>query len=242
MTFAVVGTPTNPGLQGTSQGASSTFSLTTTPTAGNLIVIPLLVFAAGLSQTVTVGGQSASRVSSAVYDGTNFISTELWYILNYSGSSNSTVITYFNAAGQGGLGNFPLCSVAEFSSAGGVAVDQVPTTTTGAGAAAPTITSGTTTQASELVVAIVSNLTGNTTITNASGYATPALFNDGDWNNDTSGACSYKIVSAVGTQTATWGFSPVQSYRALMATFMDAGGGGGGGATVRNVLSFGHNF
>lgn len=219
MTFSLVGTPTNPGLQGTLQGASTTFSLTTTPTTGNFIAIPLVCFAAGLCQSVTVGGQSATRITTATYDSGNFIATEFWYILNYSGSGNSVVITYFNSAGGGGAGNFPLTTVLEFGSAGSVTLDQVPTSTTGA-STAPAITSGTTTSASELVMAVVADLTGNTTITNPTGYT--QIFNDGNWTTDTAGQAAYKIIAATGTQTATWGYSPSQTYRAVMATFKDA--------------------
>lgn len=233
MTFALVGTPTNPGLQGTTQGASSTFSLTTTPTAGNLIVMPLTVFANGLSQGVTVGGQAMTRVTTATYDAANLNATELWYILSFSGSGNSVTVTYNNAGGGGGFGNFPLMTVLEFSSAGGVALDQVPTSTSGA-STAPSITSGTTTQASELVIAMVTNLTGDTTITNPSTYT--QIHNDGNWSTDASGQAAYKILSATGAQTATWGFSPSQSYRALMATFRDPGGGGGGAFGPRRPL------
>jgi hypothetical protein len=245
VTFALVGTPTNPGLQGTSQGASSTFNLTTTPTAGNLIVMPMTVFCNGLSQGVTVGGQAMTRISTAVYDAANLNATELWYILSFSGSGNSVTITYNNAGGGGGFGNFPLCSVAEFSSAGGVAVDLAPTTTT-ASSTAPTITSNptSTAQASELAIAMVTNLTGDTTITGPAGYT--SLTNDGNWSTDASGQSGYQILSAAGVQSATWGFAPSQTYRALLATFMDPGSGGGGAVIVPvdpgQTMFFGGSF
>jgi hypothetical protein len=228
-----------PGSAGVDQGAASTYTPTTPFTAGNTILVAFSAFSnTGPATGVTVNGVACTQDSGIVV-GPFTASLEVWRLSNLASSGNVVV----NWSGNGSpLGNYILRGILEVSGLENTnPIDQEPTPT-GATNNAPTITSGTTTQADELVLAVFGigdASAGNPTITNPGSYV--EVFRHGAWSTDAAGGCVYRIINAVGAQTATWALSTNCTWEAVMLTYK-AGASSPAVATARNIMSFAHNF
>jgi hypothetical protein len=205
-----------PGGAGVGQGASVSYTPPSAFTPGNTILVLMTVFSTeGLSTSVTVGSNAATR------DASNSVGTdqhlEIWRISNLPSAGDVTI----NWAGPG-VGNYVLRGVLEVSGLenSGV-VDLTPAPQGGTGTSPSISTSPTATdQADELVIALMQLTSGDATITQPGSYT--SIMNNGAWSTDAAGAGAYRIVSATGTQTATWTLSASVGWAAAMVTYKAA--------------------
>jgi hypothetical protein len=199
-----------PGNAGVDQGATSTYTPGVAFTAGNTILMAFTSYAPnGLATSMTVGGNAGTRDESNSFGTDQHF--EIWRVSNLP-SAGDAVINW------SGGGNYVLRGILEVSGLenSGV-VDQNPSPAGGTGTS-PSITSGTTTQADELVFAVVQNVgSSDVTFTQPGSYTSVA--NNGNWTTDASGAIAYRIISATGAQTATWTSSGSINWAAGMVTY-----------------------
>ena len=224
-----------PGGAGVDEGINASYTPTTPFTAGNTIFVIASDFSnTGQPTSATVNGNAMTNDAS-IDVGPFAGHLNIWRLTNLASSGNVVV----NWSGDGSpVGNYILRGILEVSGLDATPIDQEPTPT-GANNTSPTITSGTTTQADELVIAafaIGDASGGDPTITNPGTYT--EVFRNGAWSTEAAGGCVYKIVSATGAQTATWTLSVSSTWEAVMLTYK-ASGGAQAAAPQLNNLFFG---
>ena len=214
--------------------ATSTISITTT--AGNLLLACIAGYNdPSYSVTSVSGGATWSQVADSGFaNGSGFHKAVLWKGENATGGATTVTLTSGNSTG-----NYIAWSVSEYSgiltsASQDQTVTAISTTAVTTSASGST---GTTTQADELVVACGSfsendvnlNITTPTT-----GYTNRARENDASTIQGQD--FSDKIVSSTGTQSASWTHDSAIT-GVIVATFKASAGGGG--ATVHNLSLMG---
>lgn len=228
MAIAFVQKVTHFSASGSETVTSGAFGSATT-TGNVLIDTPGLYYNSALVNPITASDNKGNTHTSAVAADLPAAHTAiLWAPITSSGSGHTITIQSVSA----GTGWWE-CDVCEFSGllTTGV-VDQTATDTDAAGD--PSVTTGTTTQASELVVACMATDGGSGLgITDpVSGYTSIGVHQSA---SDTVGyeAC-YKTVSSTGAQSAAWTSGGTNSV-GVIATFKDASSGG---RTTKNTRSW----
>jgi len=217
-----------PGGSSTANGQTVSYTPGTAFTVGNTILAVLQFYsltgsmaASGANAGFKVNGVAGTR--DFVYlDGSAHQGLEFWRCTNIASAGDALVSWTGNGAPDG---NYVLRGFIEVSGLDNSSpVDQTPTRTTG-GSTAPSITSGTTTTANELVlVGFLNEGTSDPTITAPSGY-TP-IASDGGWSAGASGGSAYKIIAATGAQTAAFTLGTSTGWAMAMVTYKAATGGG----------------
>lgn len=190
-----------------SASGSSVAAAALTVTAGNMLVVTVTTWNNSGSHTVTVADDKGNTWNSAVSvedsSGTGDASkATIYYAMNCA--AGSTTVTVSSSLGSTAFeGN-----VSEFSGLlTASALDVTANSPHNSGGTSCTPTTGTTAQADELVVGVMAVNSADTTCNISdppSGYTSIGVNQD---SNATIGheGC-YKIVSATGTQSATWSF------------------------------------
>jgi hypothetical protein len=209
------------------------------------------------SDSVTLNGVTSGALLiltascfSASWDGTISVSGGgTWALAAQAGSTaDGKIFIYYCASATGGNTtvtvdpNGTTCDIdltlSEWSGAAASPLDVAPTATTGT-STAPAISSGTLAQADELIVAITTQISADTTLTIDGTYT-----EIGENESNTGGQCynaQYKIVSSTSSDTADWTLGASRTWYACLASFKASGGGGGGGLTVTDRGSGSHN-
>jgi hypothetical protein len=189
-------------------------------TAGNLLV---LVLTSGAADTISsIADDKGNTWNLAVSVAASTRKTYIYYAMNAAAGATTVTVTY--TAGQ-----FPDTHyfIREYSGiATTSALDKTASNSNGTGYtdSHSTGTTAATTQANELVVAAVgSDANGDPTYTAPTGYAD---FESQGGQTYTWGACDDKIVSATGTQTATFGSTAYVNSQGAIATFKEAAAAG----------------
>ena len=208
-------------------GTSVTVTLTSNTGAGNCLVVCVGATQATTNPTVsgiTLGGSAGNfALAKAVNTNGTAVDCEVWADPNCAGGQTSVVVS-FNAGSGSGLGY--VVWVMEWS---GIVtsspVDKTNGQAPGASASWSSLSSGTLSQASELVIGAIAQSAGsNSTITGPGApWTNLAQVNAGI---DVGLMAGYQVVSATTAQT----YNGTQSlsgagYGAVIATFKASGGG-----------------
>ena len=200
------------GLLGANQGtsvSSITFNAASAFTVGNDVIVSIAMQANNLISSVTIAGTTATKDSSRETDTFRAVYIFRVRVVN----SGQTGVTVTLPAAD----TFSIAlSIDEWSGFSNPAID-VTGNASPTGTTSPSVSSsGSTTQADEVVyaVAIFNSDPGSTTF--PSGYTTS--FNDVP-NTYYWSAAAYKTVSATGTQTATWTTTNSINSRLALATY-----------------------
>lgn len=206
----------------------STFTFASNVNAGNSVVVSIVHFCSTGSggkrvASVTAGGTAATKVSEKAFDAFNFC--EIWLAQSVAGGTANVSVTF----STGSTDNYITLSAEEWDNFSASATDQTgtggPTTSS-----SPSVTSGgATSQADEVAYAAWVNGVGGTvgTITKPGTYT--ETFQELDASTHEGGAAAYRVLTATGSQTATWttsGSSPALQWASCMATFKTTGSGG----------------
>lgn len=198
-------------------------TLGTNVTAGNFLGAMYSVFLSGGSipnATPTGGGTWNTTTAPTEQNAGNAF---VCYAMNATGGATTVTVDY-------GTGFYVEGSVVEFSGMVTTSALDVQTSNSNAGSTTPTSgTTGTTSQANELVLVCVQVSTSSTNV----GLDVPAttgytnLHVEQDSGSTIGHSSDYKIVSATGTQSAAWGtLSASEAWSAKIATFKEASAGG----------------
>lgn len=208
------------GMLGSSSGtsiSSMTFNAASNFTIGNKVIVCVSFNSGGaILASATIAGTAANKDSARETD--IFRSCYIFSVDVVNSGTNSVVFTFSNSATVTGI----VLNIQEWSGLG--VVDQTANAL-GTGTTNQTITSGTTTQADELVFAVLTTTGDPGATTLPSGYTT--LYDNLDANPyNVYGSAVYKTVNATGTQTATWTLTNSTNGRLAIATYYISAGGG----------------
>lgn len=217
-------------LQVDGSGATShTFTLGTALTAGRDAVFKVVVFqSAGLITGVSMGGKAATLISRNTSDANN--QPEIWLVQGMTSTTTSVVVTV--AGGAYISGSVDEWGVGVLSAS---AVDTGTAANSQAGSGSPTVTTGTTSQASTIVygVAVAITAISNNGFTNPSGWTNG--FIEQDSNSHEAGIGSWIERTSAGTETFAPGMTSGAWAATAVALKLAGGGGGGGSAFIVNV-------
>lgn len=212
-------------------GTSITVTLTSNTTAGNCLIVKVGAFQGTTTPTVsgiTLGGSAGNFAKAKSGAGTT-VDCEIWTDQNCAGGQTSVVVT-FNA-GTGTLLTMAV-QVEEWSglaTSGAVDVDN-----SGANSSSTSWSSGssgTLTNANELVVGAVYSSNPSSTLTTP-GSPWTELTQVTVTNTITSKlGTAYQVVTANTAQTYSGTQSTASANAAVVVTLKEAAGGGGGGPT-----------
>lgn len=188
-------------------------------TAGNTVIIAMNHFSSVAAEItgITVSGTTAVKDITKT-DGTGNYA-QIWRATNCAGGSATIAVTF------SGAGNYISFSAEEW--------DNITTTSpldqTGTGgptsSAAPSVTStGSTSQADEVVYAVFTDYVGTswTSSTPPSGYT--ETYEETNGTVHEAGSAAYRVVAATGSQTATFATGSSVSWISAMATYKLTGG------------------
>jgi hypothetical protein len=210
----------------TASAANSVTSAALTTTSGNHSIVTVSNWRTGAATVTVTDSKSNSYTNDQALTQGDSRAT-ISSALNITGGSSHTV-TATSSSGASDTyfeGNFT-----EFSGTlSSAALDKTGSIGHGSGTTTSTVSTGTnTTQADELVIVCIAVNSNDTTINITdppSGYTSIGVNQDG---NATIGyEAAYKIITATGTQTATWTFDSTTSDgdAAVIATYKSATGG-----------------
>jgi hypothetical protein len=205
-------------------GVTSLSSSLTGVTAGNLVILTIAWDVNGGSTgpsldgtAVAAGWLVAENPAGVVSTGNSGWDTgvSIFYLQNAASGTRTVNVTFPNST----RANTLLSEFSGYATSG--AKDQVATNNVASGTSL-TVTSGTTTVATELVIAAVAQCfvlgNGNNTVSDPpTGYTSLAVLQD--TNTYASFEFAYKEVSSTGTQSATWTWASTGEGIASIATF-----------------------
>jgi hypothetical protein len=203
-------------ISGTASGSTITVNASSAFIVGNKVIVTVSInlgSGGGTVTSATIAGTTANKDASRE---TDLFRSCYIFSVDVVNSGSSQVVLDLSTSPSTPTVTGAVIDIQEWSGLG--AVDQtanaLATSTTN-----HTITSGTTTQADELVVAVMTT-TGNPGATTfPSGYTT--IYDNLDGASPTVyGAAVYKTVSAIGTQTATWTLTSATNGRLAIATYI----------------------
>ena len=199
-----------------SSGTTITLTFPSNVTAGNAIIVVVNGANGTYSAADTRGNTYA--VAATESDGGLALGVAIILALNIAGGADTVTVTLPLAPGS---------AVAQEWSGlvTSAATDQ--TAVSDGTTAGPSPTSGTTaatSQASELAIAVMCDNTGLNpeTITDPTGWTN--IYHQTNGATYDAGAAAYKVLSATGTQVATWGTGDNVNWVGCIATFKAAGG------------------
>lgn len=151
----------------------------------------------------------------------------------FSKANATAAVTQVSVTGTGSVDDISIAFY-EITGAATSSPKDVSTSNTGTSATHSSGTTGTTSQANEIVILLDGHEGSTATPTAGVGYTalTAAMFKSSA--SDIPIATTYKIVSATGTQTGSFSWDNA-AYACLIATYKEAGGGGGGGSVKRLI-------
>ena len=210
---------------GTSFNLNSFGSL---PAVGSCVIVAGFGWNAAGFDVVSVGdnqGNSYTVIKHSGYNGNNekpFIAYAL--NVNSSGTFTPSIVNLYSS------GNYVVCNAISFTGiVTSLAQDQTAESTPGSGTSS-SVTSGSTTQADELVIASNAiSQSGDTNLnitTPTSGYTDICI--EQDFVAHATGNAAYKIVAATGAQSASWGHDSA-NHAAIILTLKAFTGGTGFG-------------
>lgn len=198
---------------GVTGGASAvTWAMPSNFTAGNdaVLCVGLYDSVSGRITGVTLGGTAAVR---AVRITAGTLSGDIWYAESMAGGTPNIVIST-----DSGTGQYLSGSCEEWDNLASTSLDQ---TGTGTGSSSsPSVTaSGATTQADEVVYAMLISTDGInwTNTTPPSGYT--ETYDEPDNSSFMGGSGAYKVLSATETPTATFTTGSSIAWSSALATF-----------------------
>ncbi len=203
--------------------ASQAVSFGALPAAGNTIIVevaydPATATPLAAWMTDNQGNTYQLAVGSAV-NGT--VRTAIYYAENIGTPSGTFTVTFTPAVNS----FFAMMAVEWAGLATSSSIDQTNSNFSTSSPAA--VTTGTTTQANELVVAVFGNSqSGNTAITKDAAFTEDFVETNGAVFQASEG--SYQIVSATGAYTSTWTMASGAAWTCSIATFKQAAAAAGG--------------
>jgi hypothetical protein len=217
----VIGTPVS---LGSAQGSASASSVTLTTLAaipaGALAVVGV-VAGFGTAQTITGvsdGTNTYTRAAGAVWDATGDFVVDIWYKENAAAvSSGATLTATFSAAALGGTNVPIICAAYATGIQSASSLDKTNSGKQEPGTACASGTTGTLTQAKELVIGFAGGSQNVTSISEGSGFTQSNQRLQGAGNN-WAGNLAYQIVTA----TTALNYQPTFSNSfsgAVIATF-----------------------
>lgn len=199
---------------------ANTFTMASPFTAGDSGVVCLSAFLNANNapmSAVSIGGTAATRVGLLRLDANNSI--EIWFVQSVAGGTSNVTVTC-----PAGSGYFITLGCDEWAPFAASAFDD--TNTNNGNNLAPTVTSHTLAQASEIVYALTGNGNGNNVIiTQPAGWT--SMFNEPDGVNEEPGTAAWIQVASTAAVTALWSWGTSQPWEAVLATFKLAATGGG---------------
>lgn len=219
-----IGTPTSIGVNsftGTVSGSSITFTTSAAIVAGNLAII---IIALGSNSTPTVSsvsdGTNSYTKAVGLNNGGNTVDCEIWYKENAAAVNSGATVTATLSAGMSGgsegwvIQGYQASGVATASSLDKTATSATNSTT-------PSVSSGTLTQADEILFGASYNNNSSRTYTEASGF-TNLLTPLGAIGKSL--GIGYKIVSSTASVSyaPTWDVSAGISMATILASFKAA--------------------
>jgi hypothetical protein len=205
-----------------SVGSSSAFSFGTLPASGSAVFVTIFGFnSLGYNATVTDNQGNSYSVVSSDPGFSNRTRALIAYAANVTSSGTFTVTINHTQ----GSGNYLIARATSFTGlATSSLLDQTGTNVDEFGPTPATVqTTGATTVANELVIAVAS-------ITDAADAAisTPSRYTEIMLENDfglhATGEAAYMIVSSTGTQSASWTHGGGYAWTAVIATFKEPTG------------------
>lgn len=190
-------------------GASSSFSFGTGPAVGSTVVVAFWGWHAAGYDASSVTDNQGNSYSLIKPTGAGHSMGVIAFAANVA-SSGTFTITINHASGTG---NYVVATAAEFTGLASSPADQSATASDpGPQANDATVTSGATTQADEVVVAVAAVAVSGSTniaITTPAGFTNLAV--EQNHNAHCGGSADFKIVAATGAQTAAWSHNDVGS-------------------------------
>ena len=185
---------------------------------GNTVVVALGVYNAanvnlGSACNVTINGGTAACAIAGNNDGWG---EAIFY--GVAGSGSAGIEITFSPAPSGGGENYIVAGAIECNDLASSPLDQVATNV---GTGTPsTVTTPTTTQARERIVAVVTTANNLVVPVTVDGSDT-LIYQDIDGANEVPSTCAYRDVESTGAQTVTWanGGNGSNSWRMIAATF-----------------------
>lgn len=208
-------------------GTATTGSLGTTAT-GQLIVVTISDDSATATSVTSVTDNKGNTYTKVpITQGTSSVlinssSTQMWYAVTTSAGASHTVTVAWNTAATGRV-TVSAQYFTGFTSTPTLDKYTAATSTSNNTTANPG-TTGTTTQAAEIVVVGAGHAGTASAFSAGAGMSN---INQVSQANASVGQAS-KIVAAIGTQTGTLTIAASRAWGAIIATFMDGAGGGGG--------------
>lgn len=211
-----------------SGGTSATTGGVTTTSGNGVVVIPTVYTGSAFSSVSDSKSNSwSTAVGPVSYNSAGTGSTRIMYNTNITGGASHTFSVNL------GSSDYAVIGVIEFSGQEvGGSHDQTGSNTTNTDATVESGTTGTTTQADEIIFASMSSSTGAvTTISDPSGSFTAGQEEE-DALNYVLAATAWRIVAATGTYNTTWTIVASRNTCGCIATFKAAAG-----ASATSLLS-----
>lgn len=188
-------------------------------TIGNSAIVSIVHYGAGVANNritaVSVGGTAGVKDVDKT-DAANLNYVEIWRVSNIAGASRDVTVTLPATSGQ-----FITLGVEEWDNISLVSpLDQTGTGGPTAGSSAPSATTGgATSQANEVSYAAFCDYVGTnwTSSTPPTGYT--ASWAETNGTAQEAGSAAYQILSATGTQTATFTTGASMSWISVIATY-----------------------
>lgn len=192
------------------QGVSTTsvsLAFSSNVIAGSAIIVCCSLFG---TSAFTVGGCADNRGGTYTRDVSNFDGAHSIGVAMYSAPNVAGGATTVTVSGLAS-GSYPTIAIFEVSGLLASAIFDVGASNTGSAAAHPTGTTVTTAQADEIAFAVDTHGGGTSTPTINNSFTIPAAGQGLETNsaNEPLGT-AYKVLSATGTQTATWTWQNAQ--------------------------------
>lgn len=174
---------------------SDTLAYSPNPTAGSALVAFHANYSGGVTPTINLPTDNAHTYAAAInqHNSVGMNAIKAFYVLNCTGGART--VTFSADASTQDM----TMILAEFS--GVTAVGALDQTGTNSGTStAPSVTSGTTTQADEVVLGIMTHDGGNIAITEGQ-----TIIQENETNATSAGVgTEYQIVTTVGAKSSTW--------------------------------------
>lgn len=218
--------------------ASASGSFASLPAAGNCVMVPISInHDPSHANTSVTDNQSNTYTKQAqMLDNKN--QADLFADFSIGSPSGTFTVTVSPAFTSNNYITFVLLEISGLQTTS--VLDQTATANIASPATSTTVgPTGTTAQADELVVAVLSTETGDTNLnlTVPSGYTEIATEQNG--NSLAGHQSAYKIVTATGTQSATWTHDGTANTGSLIATFKAAAAGGSASRQALMLLGMG---
>jgi len=201
--------------------SSATTTGITTAASGSTFVV-----AVSFDHTThIVTGISDSKSNTYTLAGTAGDFGSVYYCSNCTGGASHTVTITFDGA------EFPIVHFLEITGAATSSYDSAVTAKAEDSASPFTVTSGTTSQAAELLVSFIASNSGSNPVSYSESSGFTIQQQDGDGSNYCTSALAPRIVSSTGTFTPSYTGSGITGSTNIVIGIKEASGGGGATAS-----------